>query len=48
MAIVNQTIQDSKYRTMIKTTSTGTTSAGTIVDCSGLVGFEVGGLLNIA
>ena len=48
MAVVNQTIQDSRYRTIIKSTSTGTTSAGTIVDCSGLVGFETGGLITIA
>ena len=48
MAVVNQTIQDSRYRTIIKSTSTGTTAAGEIVDCSGLVGFETGGLITIA
>ncbi|MEE3255229.1 MAG: hypothetical protein VX199_05970 [Chloroflexota bacterium] len=48
MAVANQTIQDSRYRTIIKTLSTGTTSAGEIVDCSGLVGFQTGGLLTIA
>jgi len=48
MAVVNQTIQDSRYRTIVKTVSTGTTSAGEIVDCSDLVGFQTGGLLTIA
>ena len=48
MAVVNQTIQDSRYRTIIKSTSTGTTATGEIVDCSGLVGFETGGLITIA
>jgi hypothetical protein len=48
MAVTNQTIQDSRYRTIIKTVSTGTTSAGEIVDCSDLVGFQTGGLLTIA
>ena len=48
MAVTNQTIQDSRYRTIIKTLSSSTTSAGEIVDCSGLVGFQTGGLLTIA
>ena len=48
MAVANQTIQDSRYRTIVKTVSTGTTSAGEIVDCSDLVGFQTGGLLTIA
>ena len=48
MAVTNQTIQDSRYRTIVKTVSTGTTSAGEIVDCSDLVGFQTGGLLTIA
>ena len=48
MAVANQTIQDSRYRTIVKTVSTGTTSAGEIVDCSDLVGFETGGLITIA
>ena len=48
MAVANQTIQDSRYRTIVKTVSTGTTSAGEIVDCSGLIGFQTGGLLTIA
>ena len=48
MAVANQTIQDSRYRTIIKTLSSSTTSAGEIVDCSGLVGFQTGGLLTIA
>ena len=48
MAVANQTIQDSRYRTIVKTVSTGTTSAGGIVDCSDLVGFETGGLITIA
>jgi len=48
MAVTNQTIQDSRYRTIIKTLSSSTTSAGEIVDCSDLVGFETGGLITIA
>ena len=48
MAVANQTIQDTRYRTIIKTLSSSTTSAGEIVDCSGLVGFQTGGLLTIA
>ena len=48
MAVANQTIQDSRYRTIVKTVSTGTTSAGEIVDCSDLVGFQAGGLITIA
>ena len=48
MAVATQTIQDSRYRTIVKTVSTGTTSAGEIVDCSDLVGFQTGGLLTIA
>ena len=48
MAVANQTIQDSRYRTIIKTLSSSTTSAGEIVDCSDLVGFQTGGLLTIA
>ena len=48
MAVANQTIQDSRYRTIIKTLSSSTTSAGEIVDCSGLIGFQTGGLLTIA
>ena len=48
MAVTNQTIQDSRYRTIIKTLSSSTTSAGEIVDCSGLIGFQTGGLLTIA
>ena len=48
MAVANQTIQDSRYRTIVKSVSTGTTSAGEIVDCSDLVGFQTGGLLTIA
>ena len=48
MAVVNQTIQDSRYRTIMKSVSSGTTSAGEIVDCSDLVGFQTGGLLTIA
>ena len=48
MAVANQTIQDSRYRTIIKTLSSSTTSAGEIVDCSDLVGSQTGGLLTIA
>ena len=38
MAVANQTIQDSRYRTIVKTVSSGTTSAGSILDVSGLTG----------
>jgi len=48
MAVANQTMQDSRYRTIVKTVSSGTTSAGEVVDCSGLVGFQTGGLITIA
>ena len=48
MAVVQQTLQDSRYRTIVKTLSSSTTSAGEIVDCSDLVGFQTGGLLTIA
>ena len=48
MAVTTQTIQDSRYRTIMKSVSSGTTSAGEIVDCSDLVGFQTGGLLTIA
>ena len=48
MAVTTQTIQDSRYRTIIKSTSTGTTAAGELVDCSDLVGFETGALITIA
>ena len=48
MAVTTQTIQDSRYRTIMKSVSSGTTSAGEIVDCSGLIGFQTGGLLTIA
>ena len=48
MAGTTQTIQDSRYRTIMKSVSSGTTSAGEIVDCSDLVGFQTGGLLTIA
>ena len=39
MAVVNQTIQDSRYRVLIKTTSSSTTSAASILDVSTLSGF---------
>ncbi len=39
MAVANQTIQDSRYRTIIKTTTTSTNSAASILDVSTLSGF---------
>ena len=39
MAVANQTIQDSRYRTIIKTLSSSTTSAASILDVSTLSGF---------
>jgi len=50
MAVVNQTLQDSRYRVIVKTTTTGTSSVLNILDASGLVGFVAEGtsLLTIA
>ena len=39
MAVVNQTLQDSRYRTIIKTTTTSTNAAASILDVSTLLGF---------
>ena len=39
MAVANQTLQDSRYRTIIKTTTTSTNSAASILDVSTLSGF---------
>ena len=39
MAVVNQTIQDSRYRTIIKTTTTGTNANAEILDVSDLLGY---------
>ena len=39
MAVVTQTLQDSRYRTIIKTTTTGSNTNESILDVSGLVGF---------
>ena len=39
MAVTSQTLQDSRYRTIIKTTTTGSSTAASILDVSGLVGF---------
>ena len=39
MAVTNQTLQDSRYRTIVKTTTTSTNSAASILDVSGLLGF---------
>ena len=50
MAVVNQTLQDSRYRTIVKTTTTGTNSTTSVLDASGLVGYVAEGtsLLTIA
>ena len=39
MAVVNQTLQDSRYRTIVKTTTTGSNTNESILDVSGLEGF---------
>ena len=39
MAVANQTIQDSRYRTIIKTTTTSTNTAASILDVSVFLGF---------
>ena len=39
MAVTNQTLQDSRYRTIVKTTTTSTNSAASILDVSALGGF---------
>ena len=39
MAVVNQTLQDSRYRTIIKTTTTGTNANAEILDVSDLLGY---------
>ena len=39
MAVVNQTLQDSRYRTIVKTTTTSTNTAASILDVSTLLGF---------
>ena len=39
MAVTNQTLQDSRYRTIVKTTTTSTNSAAEILDISDLEGF---------
>ena len=50
MAVVNQTLQDSRYRTIVKTTTTGTNSTTSVLDASGLEGYVAEGtsLLTIA
>ncbi len=39
MAVVQQTLQDSRYRTIVKTTTTGSNTNESILDVSGLEGF---------
>ena len=39
MAVVLQTLQDSRYRTIVKATTTGSNTNESILDVSGLVGF---------
>ena len=48
MAVANLTITDTKYRTTVKTELTGTNSAASILDASGLSGHVAGDLLNLA
>ena len=49
MAVVNQTIMDTRYKTIIKTTFSGTNTDEVILDASDLVGYVGNGsILNLA
>ena len=47
MAVVLQTLVDSDFEHVVKITTTGTNSAATVVDASGLVGHDSGPKLSI-
>ena len=47
MAVVLQTIKDSDFEHVVKITTTGTNSAATVVDASGLTGHDSGPKLSI-
>jgi len=48
MAITNVEIMDTTWKTVIKSIFSGTNSAATVVDVSGLSGWQTGGLVNIS
>ena len=48
MAITNVEIMDTTWKTIIKSTFSSTNSAATLVDVSGLSGWQTGGLVNIS
>ena len=48
MAITNVEIMDTTWKTIIKSVFSGTNSAATVVDVSGLSGWQTGGLVNIS
>ena len=48
MALVTQTLQDSRWRTIVKGTFSGTTSASILVNVSDLLGWVTGSKTNLA
>ena len=48
MAITNVEIMDTDWKTIIKSVFSATNSAATLVDVSGLQGWQAGGLVNIS
>jgi len=48
MAVSLHTLADTRYRTTVKVLVSGTNSAASILDVSGLVGWQTGSLVNIA
>ena len=48
MAITNVRMMDSNWKTIIKSVFSATNSAATLVDVSGLQGWQTGGLVNIS
>ena len=48
MALTNVEIMDTTWKTIIKSTFSSTNSAATLVDVSGLSGWQTGGLVNIS
>ena len=48
MAVALQTLADTRYRTTVKVIVSSTNSAASILDVSGLVGWQAGSLVNIA
>ena len=48
MAVTNQVIQDSRWRTIQKTTWSGTNTNTLLLDVSGLLGWVTGSIVNLA